>query len=62
MEGTNSDSAEQHPADACQDCGSPEVQHRSLMRREDDHEEVIVVLCEDCHRARLRRAHAFDWT
>jgi hypothetical protein len=56
MEDTTSDSAEQDAADACHECGSPNVQHRSLLRSDgDDDNGTIVMLCDDCHRARLAR-------
>ena len=53
MEDTTSDSAEQDAADACHECGSPNVQHRSLLRSDGDTNGTIVMLCDDCHRARL---------
>jgi hypothetical protein len=61
MEVKTSDSAEQYTADACQDCGAPEVQHCSLMRRDGDHHGTIVLLCDDCHRGWLALAQAFEW-
>jgi hypothetical protein len=61
MEGHNRDAAEPHAADACQDCGSPNVEHRSLMRREGDRHGAILLLCGRCHHARLAFARAFEW-
>jgi hypothetical protein len=54
MNDTMSESAERDEADVCQECGSPNVQHRSLLRGDDDDDGgTIVLLCDDCHRARL---------
>jgi hypothetical protein len=48
-----SDTAERFPANTCQGCGSPDVQHRSLFRVGDEQDCRLVLLCQDCHRERL---------
>jgi hypothetical protein len=53
MDDRTSDSAAQHTPEVCQECGSPDVKHRSLLRGDGDHGGTIVLLCDDCHRARV---------
>jgi hypothetical protein len=53
MEDDTSDSAEEFSANACQGCGSRDVQHRSYSRIEDEQGGKLVLLCEDCHRERF---------
>jgi hypothetical protein len=48
-----SDGAERFPANTCQDCGSEDVQHRSLFRMGEEQDGRLVLLCELCHRRRL---------
>jgi hypothetical protein len=48
----------EHAADVCQDCGSPDVQHRSHLLLGDEQSEELLLLCDDCHRERLRRDSA----
>jgi hypothetical protein len=48
-----SDAAERSPANTCQDCGSDDVQHRSLFRGGEEDDGRLVLLCEHCHRRRL---------
>ena len=53
MEDKSEDSAEQLPANACQGCGSLDVQHRSYSRIDDEPGGKLILLCEDCHRERF---------
>jgi hypothetical protein len=53
MEDDRSVPAEKLPQDACQVCGSLDVHHRSYSLSDDEQDGKLVVLCEDCHRARL---------
>jgi hypothetical protein len=39
--------------DVCQGCGSRDVPHRSYLQREGEQGGRLVMLCHDCHRARL---------
>jgi len=51
-----SDSADGNPADACQDCGSLDVTHRSYLWIDDGQEGTLLLLCEDCHHERRGRS------
>lgn len=53
MEDKPSGSADRDPGDACQDCGSRYVQHRSYVLVGDQREGKLVLLCDNCHRERF---------
>jgi hypothetical protein len=53
MEDDTSVSDEKFAQDTCQECGSPDVEHRSYSRSGDEQDGKLVVLCGRCHRARL---------
>jgi hypothetical protein len=44
---------EQNAPDACQRCGSPDIQHRSHLLRADEQDEKLLLLCDNCHRELL---------
>ena len=43
----------QSATDACQRCGSSDIQHRSHLVREDAHSDTLVLRCDNCHRELL---------
>jgi hypothetical protein len=53
MEDDKPVSDDKYAQDACQGCGSPDVEHRSYSRNGDEQDGKLVVLCEQCHRERV---------
>ena len=55
MDDTTSDSSseEAHASNICQECGAPDAQHRSYLFVVEQERGELVLLCDECHRARL---------